>query len=106
MAFAELEERRRREIVSVPATFEAPRDAYKVNSLTHLDKASPGEGTIIWDPPRSLWNGAMLLGALVLGPLTFSWSAFAVFLVTAAITLCAGHSVGFHRRLIHRSFEC
>ena len=22
------------------------------------------------------------------------------------MTLCAGHSVGFHRRLIHRSFEC
>jgi stearoyl-CoA desaturase (delta-9 desaturase) len=58
-----------------------------------------------WDAPRSLWNGSMLAGALVLGPITFSWSAFFVFLVTAAVTLCAGHSVGFHRRLIHRSFE-
>jgi len=48
----------------------------------------------------------MLGAALVLGPLTFSWGAFAIFLATAAITLCAGHSVGFHRRLIHRSFEC
>jgi stearoyl-CoA desaturase (delta-9 desaturase) len=81
-------------------------DFYKVNSLTNLDKASPVEGTIVWDAPRSLWNGAMLLGAIVLGPLTFSWSALAVFLVTAGITLCAGHSVGFHRRLIHRSFCC
>ena len=81
-------------------------DFYKVNSLTDLDHASPVEGTIVWDAPRSLWNGAMLLGALVLGPLTLSWSALAVFLITAAITLCAGHSVGFHRRLIHRSFEC
>jgi sn-1 stearoyl-lipid 9-desaturase len=67
------------------------RDFYKVNSLTHLDKASPVEGTIVWDAPRSLWNSAMLLGAVVLGPLTFSWSALAVFLITAAITLCAGH---------------
>jgi hypothetical protein len=48
----------------------------------------------------------MLLAALVLGPPTFSWSALAVFLVTAGVTLCAGHSVGFHRRLIHRSFDC
>lgn len=80
--------------------------AFKVNSLTHLDRASPVEGDVVWDPPRSLWNIGMFLGALILGPLTFSWSAFTVFLVTAGITLCAGHSVGFHRRLIHRSFDC
>src|SRR3954469_9069638 len=80
-------------------------DFYKVNSLTNLDTASPVEGTVVWDAPRSLWNGAMLLGAIVLGPLTFSWSALLVYLATAGITLCAGHSVGFHRRLIHRSFE-
>ncbi len=48
----------------------------------------------------------MLAGAVILGPLTFSWSALAAFLILAGITLCAGHSVGFHRRLIHRSFEC
>lgn len=80
--------------------------AYKVNSLTGLDTASPVEGDIVWDPARSIWNGAMLIAALALGPITFGWDAFAVFLVTSAITLCAGHSVGFHRRLIHRSFEC
>lgn len=84
----------------------AAQGAFKVNSLTGLDRASPVEGEVVWDAPRSLWNMAMLSGALVLGPLTFSWSAFAVFLATAAVTLCAGHSVGFHRRLIHRSFEC
>ena len=81
-------------------------DAFKVNSLTGLDMASPVEGDVVWDPGRSIWNGAMLLGALVLGPLYFSWGAFAVFLATSAGTLCAGHSVGFHRRLIHRSFGC
>jgi stearoyl-CoA desaturase (delta-9 desaturase) len=84
----------------------AGHGAFKVNSLTGLDKADALEGEVIWDWPRSLWNMGMLLGALVLGPLTFSWGAFAVFLVTAGVTLCAGHSVGFHRRLIHRSFEC
>jgi fatty-acid desaturase len=80
--------------------------AFKVNSLTGLDNADAVEGEVRWDGPRSLWNMSMLLAALVLGPMTFAWDAFAVFLVTAAATLCAGHSVGFHRRLIHRSFEC
>ncbi|HEY0325802.1 MAG TPA: acyl-CoA desaturase [Allosphingosinicella sp.] len=84
----------------------ASTGAFKVNSLTGLDRASPVEGKVVWDASRSLWNGFMLGGALVLAPLTFTWGAFAIFLATAAVTLCAGHSVGFHRRLIHRSFEC
>jgi len=84
----------------------AASGAFKVNSLTHLDCADAVEGEVVWDAPRSIWNGATLIVALVLGPMTFSLSAFAVFLVTAVITLCAGHSVGFHRRLIHRSFDC
>ena len=81
-------------------------DAFRVNSLTGLERADPVVGEVVWDPPRSLWNTGFLLGALCLGPLTFSLTAFAVFLGTAGLTLCAGHSVGFHRRLIHRSFDC
>jgi stearoyl-CoA desaturase (delta-9 desaturase) len=80
--------------------------AFKVNSLTNLDTARPDEGEVHWDPPRSIWNMGFLAGALFLGPLFFSRSGFLVFLTLSAVTLCAGHSVGFHRRLIHRSFEC
>jgi len=47
----------------------------------------------------------MTLIALVAGPLTITWDAVALFLVTSAVTICAGHSVGMHRLLIHRSFE-
>lgn len=83
----------------------AAEGAFKVNSLSGLDRASAVEGRVRWDAARSIWNIAMLGGALILGPLTFSWGAVLVFLVTAGLTLCAGHSVGFHRRLIHRSFE-
>jgi len=85
---------------------DSKRDAFKVNSLTGLDRASAVEGEVAWDPVRSIWNMGMLAGALILGPLNFSWSAPVVFLLTAGVTLCAGHSVGFHRRLIHRSFDC
>ena len=82
------------------------RDAHKVNSLVLSPEANPIAGTVRWDPVRSLWNGAMLLATLSLGPFTASLDAIAVFLVLSTLTLCMGHSVGLHRRLIHRSFQC
>jgi fatty-acid desaturase len=66
----------------------------------------PVNGTVRWAPAKSLWIGSMTLAAIALGPLVFSWDAFALFLVTSAVTLCFGHSVGMHRRLIHSSFAC
>ena len=66
----------------------------------------PVEGRVRWKPVKSTWIGSMTLAALVAGPLLFTWDAFAVFVLGSAITLCTGHSVGMHRRLIHNSFEC
>lgn len=68
--------------------------------------ADPVAGTVHWAPAKSLWIGAMTIVALIGGPFFFSWDAFALFLVTCAVTLCFGHSVGMHRRLIHSSFDC
>ena len=48
----------------------------------------------------------MLAASLLLGPVFFSWSGLGVFVLLLAITMCTGHSVGFHRRLIHRTFQC
>lgn len=48
----------------------------------------------------------MLAVSLFLGPILISWSALAVFLILTGASLLLGHSVGLHRRLIHRSFEC
>lgn len=62
------------------------------------------KGDVIWVPAKSLWTASLTLIALFLGPLTFTWDAFLLFLATCAVTLCAGHSVGMHRLLIHRSF--
>lgn len=81
-------------------------DRCGVNTLVETPKCSPVAGTVRWDPLHSFWNGGMLMTALLLGPLLFSWSAFAVFLILTGGMLLLGHSVGFHRRLIHRSFEC
>jgi stearoyl-CoA desaturase (delta-9 desaturase) len=66
----------------------------------------PVEGRVRWKPVKSIWIGSMTLVALIAGPLVFTWDAFAVFIGGCAITLCTGHSVGMHRRLIHNSFEC
>lgn len=81
-------------------------DANAVNSLIAAPGADPVAGHVRWDPAHSLWNGAIALGALVLGPLTFSFPALAVFVFSTGASLLLGHSVGFHRRLIHGSFEC
>jgi hypothetical protein len=66
----------------------------------------PLDGRVRWAPAKSLWLAGMTAAAIVLGPITFSWSAFAPFIVASAITLCCGHSVGMHRKLIHASFDC
>jgi fatty-acid desaturase len=66
----------------------------------------PLDGHVEWAPAKSLWLTSMTTIAVALGPFSFSWSAFALFLATSAITLCFGHSVGMHRKLIHGSFDC
>lgn len=82
-----------------------PFDPYAVHALTLDPESDPVAGRVVWDPVHSLWNGGMALGALIAAPLLISWSAVAVFLVLTGATLLVGHSVGFHRRLIHQSFQ-
>ncbi len=88
------------------AAGEASVGAFKVNSLGGLEGADAGSGHLVWDAPRSIWNMGFIVSALIFGPIYFSWSGVLVFLILAGFTLCVGHSVGFHRRLIHRSFDC
>lgn len=62
-------------------------------------------GRIVWDPWKSLWLFSMIAAALLFAPSTLAPDAFAVFIVTSAVTICAGHSVGMHRLLIHHAFR-
>lgn len=66
----------------------------------------PVIGVVKWDGVKSIWFSSMLLGWLSIGITYFSWSALCLFFITATITLCGGHSLGMHRRLIHNSFDC
>lgn len=67
---------------------------------------NPLEGTVRWAPAKSLWFLAHSLVAIVGGFLTMSVETFMVFVVTTSITLCLGHSLGMHRKLIHNSYQC
>ncbi|HEX6691271.1 MAG TPA: acyl-CoA desaturase, partial [Burkholderiales bacterium] len=68
--------------------------------------ASATAGRVVWDPRKSCWNTGMLAVALVAGPATISLDVLALFVVLTYCTLLLGHSVGMHRWLIHRSFDC
>ena len=63
-------------------------------------------GSVGWSPAKSVWISAMSLAAVIGGPMFFSWDALALFLVSTGLTVCLGHSLGMHRRLIHRSYDC
>jgi fatty-acid desaturase len=81
------------------STFYSPR-------MFDGEDTSAIEGSVCWNPKKSLWLSGMTIAALVGAPAYFTWGAFVLFLATTAITVCLGHSLGMHRRLIHRSFDC
>ena len=80
------------------STFRSPR-------MFDADDTSAVEGVVRWKPAKSLWISGLTLAALVGGPWHFTWGAAALF-TTTAVTVCLGHSLGMHRRLIHRSYDC
>jgi fatty-acid desaturase len=74
--------------------------------ITADERVCAEQGNVHWAPAKSLWIGTMTAVTVVLAPVTIGWSAIAVFVALSAVTLCFGHSVGMHRRLIHGSFAC
>jgi stearoyl-CoA desaturase (delta-9 desaturase) len=66
---------------------------------------SPTQGHIRLQPLKMMWfltHAILGLCGIILFP---QLDALMIFLLLSAITICAGHSVGMHRLLIHRSFE-
>ncbi len=68
-------------------------------------ETSVEEGRIAVRPIKSLWIAGHAVAGIV-GVVFFpQWDAAVVFVLLTAIIICAGHSVGMHRLLIHRSFR-
>ncbi|MES2743264.1 MAG: acyl-CoA desaturase [Pseudomonadota bacterium] len=77
-----------------------------LHRVSSHDARSVVDGTIRYDPVKSIWFCGMASGALIGGAATFSWTALFVFVVMTASVLLFGHSLGSHRKLIHNSFAC
>lgn len=75
------------------------------NRMIAGSATSAVDGTVRWAPGRSLWMIAMTGSAIALALIYVTPGAIVLFLVTSAITLCLGHSIGLHRLLIHRSLS-
>jgi len=78
----------------------------EVNTIFDTPGCDASIGQVGWDPVRSPWNGGMLAASLLCAPVMASWGAMTACIILTGGSLLLGHSVGFHRRLIHRSFEC
>jgi fatty-acid desaturase len=73
--------------------------------VTATPQTSGTDGRIVWAPAKSLWLTAHIAGGLAAVIWVPSWGGALAFVLIAALTLMAGHSVGMHRLLIHRSFN-
>ncbi|TRD12241.1 acyl-CoA desaturase [Erythrobacter insulae] len=81
------------------------RDRCEVNWIVETPAANAVEGKVRWDPIHSIWNGGMLIASVVMVPFFTTPAAVAFGLGMTGLLLLLGHSVGFHRLLIHSSFE-
>lgn len=75
---------------------------FRVNSTG----ANPVAGGVEWHPLKSLWINGCLIGFIAGAFVTTTASSVAVFLVLTYLSLLFGHSIGMHRKLIHRTYEC
>lgn len=81
--------------------------AFEVVRMRPVTAATnPCKGIVVWSPVKSLWFASHTLVASVAGYFTFRPDAMAFSCALTVLTLCLGHSIGLHRLLIHRSFEC
>ncbi|MEM7366393.1 MAG: acyl-CoA desaturase [Pseudomonadota bacterium] len=82
------------------------RGHYRNPRLDHsVQTGDPVVGEVSLDVGKVFWLTGMIAGTLA-GFYWMTLDALAVFVFFTAVTLCLGHSLGMHRRLIHRSYEC
>ncbi|MEM7459573.1 MAG: acyl-CoA desaturase [Pseudomonadota bacterium] len=83
-----------------------PSETYENARVLEDSLTNAAQGTVKWSHGKSVFFSLMAFGWLIGGSLFFSWAAVAVFFILSGLTLCLGHSLGMHRKLIHQSFDC
>lgn len=68
--------------------------------------ANAWQGTVVVSPLKLTWIVGMFIGTLLALLCYPTWDGVVVFLGLSAVTLCFGHSLGMHRKLIHGSYDC
>ncbi len=68
--------------------------------------SNPECGNVIWSPYKSISLILLYILSLIALVFYFSWTNFLLFSIKTIAVLLLGHSVGMHRRLIHKSFDC
>jgi stearoyl-CoA desaturase (delta-9 desaturase) len=79
---------------------------YHNERIDDSDFCNANDGKVALSKTKLFWLGSMLLISIIGGVLTFSLEAFLVFVISTAVSLCLGHSLGMHRKLIHQSYQC
>ena len=74
--------------------------------VRHGDVSDVCVGTVRFSPVKGAWFFGMAGGAVIGGTLTANAAAVALFVVSTAVVLLFGHSLGSHRKLVHDSFQC
>jgi stearoyl-CoA desaturase (delta-9 desaturase) len=74
--------------------------------VRHQGVAQTRDGIVVFSPVKGAWFFGMAGAALLGGALNVSAGAVALYIVSTAIVLLFGHSLGSHRKLIHDSFQC
>lgn len=70
------------------------------------DRADAARGNVHADAVKIAWVGSMFLFGTIGSAMMYSHGALTLFLLSTGTTLCLGHSLGMHRRFIHRAYEC
>ena len=68
--------------------------------------ADPLRGRVVWAAEKSLWINFCLICFVLGAVLWTTTSAVVLFVVFTYLSLLLGHSVGMHRKIIHRTYEC
>ncbi len=77
-------------------------------TVFRVDETSgnPNRGRIRWAPLKSIWINTCLVVFVASLPFATSVGSVVLFALLTYLTLLFGHSVGMHRKLIHRTYDC